>query len=133
MNEPASTHNVSNEQSQLAEQMAFFADLIDESRWQNVPDPVFILAGSIPDYSHRLPPGYHICTHLGKHLGMDFILYSPRAFEIQDGTLTLIEGTLDSEEGECEFEVKISLGEIKQSYFFNRAGYEGKELHTLVE
>jgi len=131
MREP--THNVSNEQSQLTEQMAFFADLIDESQWQNISDPVFILAGSIPDYSHRLPPGYHTCTPLGKHLGMDFILYSPRAFEIRDSTLILIDGTLNSKERECEFEVEISLDGIKQSYFFNRAGYEGEELHKLSE
>ena len=133
MNESTLTQPVSDEQSKLAEQMAFFADLIDESRWEDVPDPVFILAGSLPDYSHRLPAGYHTCTPLGEHLGMDFILYSPRAFEIQNGTLKLIEGTLNSETSEFKFETLINLDGIKQSHFINRAGYEGEELHKLSE
>lgn len=114
--------------------MEFFTRILDKSYFENIPDPAFILAGAVPDFSHRLPDSYRTCVHLGTHEGVDFVLYTPRAFHINGSQLVITEGTLGgSDNGEAEFEVKIDFENIVDSVILNPAGYDGKPLHELAE
>ena len=95
-------------------------------------DPAFILAGDVPDYSHRLPSHYLVCVPLGTHGGVRFVYYSPRAFSVDDGEIKIHDGTLDgAKEGDVEFTVTVDTDGVVDSHILHEAGYDGPPLHTV--
>jgi hypothetical protein len=116
----------------IQNQMDFFTRILDKSHFESITDPAFILAGAVPDFSHRLPDDYRTCVHLGTHDRVDFVLYTPRAFHIDGSQLVITEGTLDdAKDGETEFEIKIESENIVDSTILSPTNYDGKPLHEL--
>lgn len=97
-------------------------------------DPVFILAGNVPDYRHRLPDDWKVCVPLGSHGGTRVMLYRPRGFDIDthNGEIRIHDGTLfDDENGDTEFTITVPFGDIITGRLLNRAGYVGDDFETI--